>query len=191
MMGATTQIINLLLGTAISMYMGILWVRFLLQLVQADFYNPISQFVVRASAPVLNPLRRIMPKSRHWDFAALLAIFLLQLLSITVMALVNGQGTLPPALLVLSAVFQLMYMMTEFYFWLLIVSVVMSWISPGYSPFSALVNQLAEPLLAPFRRVLPPMGGLDLSPIVAFLAIQVVQILLRTMSQQVFALSFG
>ena len=132
-----------------------------------------------------------MPKSRYWDFAALLAIFLLQLLSMTLMALVNGQGTLPPLLLVLSAVFQLMYMMTEFYFWLLIVSVVMSWISPGYSPFGALVHQLAEPLLAPFRRLLPPMGGLDLSPIVAFLAIQVVQILLRTASHQVFTASFG
>lgn len=190
-MGASTQIINLVLGTIISMYMAILWVRFLLQLVQADFYNPISQFVVRASAPVLNPLRQIMPKSRYWDFAALLAIFLLQLLSMTLMALVNGQGTLPPLLLVLSAVFQLMYMMTEFYFWLLIVSVVMSWISPGYSPFGALVHQLAEPLLAPFRRLLPPMGGLDLSPIVAFLAIQVVQILLRTASHQVFTASFG
>lgn len=190
-MGATTQIINLLLGTVVSLYMGILWVRFLLQLVQADFYNPISQFIVRASAPVLNPLRQIMPKNRHWDFAALLAIFLLQLLSITIMALINSQGTLPPLLLVLSAVFQLMYLATEFYFWLLIVSVVMSWLSPGYSPFGALVNQLAEPMLAPFRRLLPAMGGLDLSPIVAFLAIKVVQILLGAMSQQVLAISFG
>ena len=60
----------------------------------------------------------------------------------------------------------------------------LSWISPGYSPFGALINQLAEPVLAPFRRLLPPLGGLDLSPIVAFLTIQVVQILLRATSGQ-------
>ena len=67
-----------------------------------------------------------------------------------------------------------------FFFWLLIVSVVLSWVSPGYNPATVMIRQLAEPVLAPFRRILPPMGGLDLSPIVAFLAIQVVQILLAT-----------
>jgi YggT family protein len=97
---------------------------------------------------------------------------------------------LPPLLLVFSAVFQLLFMVAEFYFWLLLISVVMSWISPGYSPFSALINQLCEPLLAPLRRILPAMGGLDLSPIVAFLAIRVVEILLDAVSKQVFALVF-
>lgn len=187
-MGALNQIANLLIGTVCSFYIGLLWVRFLLQLVQADFYNPISQFVVKATSPVLNPLRQILPKSQHWDVAALIAIVLLQLLSMTLLAMMSGQGTLPPLLLVFGAIFQLMFMATEFYFWLLLIGVVLSWISPGYSPFSALINQLAEPILAPLRRILPPMGGLDLSPIVAFLAIQVVQILLRSMSQQVFTL---
>ncbi len=189
-MGALNQIFSLLLGTACSFYIGLLWVRFLLQLVHADFYNPISQFVVKATSPVLNPLRQILPKNQHWDFAALIVIILLQLLSMTLLTLVNGQGTLPPLLLVFSAVFQLMLMATEFYFWLLLIGVVLSWISPGHSPFSALINQLAEPVLAPLRRVLPPMGGLDLSPIMAFLAIQVIQILLKAMAQQVFALGF-
>lgn len=189
-MGALNQIFSLLLGTASSFYIGLLWVRFLLQLVHADFYNPISQFVVKATSPVLNPLRQILPKSQHWDFAALIAILLLQLLTIDLLALVNGLGTLPPLSLVFRAVFQLMFMATEFYFWLLLIGVVLSWVSPGHSPFSALINQLAEPLLAPLRRVLPPMGGIDLSPIMAFLAIQVVQILLSAVSQQVLALGF-
>jgi YggT family protein len=189
-MSAMSQILNLLLGTFFSLCIGVLWVRFLLQLVQADFYNPISQLIVKITAPVLNPLRQILPTRKNWDIAPLLMIVLLQLLSMTLMAMLSGHGTLPPLLLVFGAIFQLMLMVTEFYFWLLIVSVVLSWISPGYSPFGALVNQLAEPVLAPLRRILPPLGGLDLSPIVAFLAIQVIQILLRATSGQVLALMY-
>ncbi len=71
-------------------------------------------------------------------------------------------------------------MATEFFFWLIVISIVLSWISPGHHPVTVLMHQLAEPVLAPFRRLLPSMGGLDLSPILAFLAIQVVQILLRS-----------
>ena len=116
---------------------------FFIAAVQADFYNPISQLIVKITAPVLNPLRQILPTRKNWDIAPLLMI-LLQLLSMTLMAMLSGHGTLPPLLLVFGAIFQLMLMVTEFYFWLLIVSVVLSWISPGYSPFGALVNQLAE-----------------------------------------------
>ena len=183
-MGAMSQIASLLLGTVFSIGIGLLWIRFLLQLVHADFYNPIAQVVVKITSPVLNPLRQILPKSKNWDIAALVLIVLLQLLSMTLMSIINGQGSLPPLLLVFGAVFQLMFLITEFYFWLLIISIVLSWISPGYSPFGALISQLAEPVLAPFRRLLPPLGGLDLSPIVAFLTIQVVQILLRATSGQ-------
>lgn len=187
-MGAMGQILNLLLGTFFSLCIGVLWIRFLLQLVQADFYNPISQIIVKVTSPILNPLRQLLPKRKNWDIAALIAIVLVQLLSMTLMSVINGHGSLPPLLLVFGALFQLMFLMTEFYFWLLIISVVLSWISPGYSPFGALVSQLAEPVLAPFRRLLPPLGGMDLSPIVAFLAIQVVQILLGAASSQLMVL---
>ena len=167
-MGAMSQIASLLLGTVFSIGIGLLWIRFLLQLVHADFYNPIAQVVVKITSPVLNPLRQILPKSKNWDIAALVLIVLLQLLSMTLMSIINGRGSLPPLLLVFGALFQLMFLATEFYFWLLIISIVLSWISPGYSPFGALINQLAEPVLAPFRRLLPPLGGLDLSPMLLF-----------------------
>ena len=121
-----------------------------------------------------------LPRSRHYDFASLVAILLLALLGETLVSLVATGMTLPPALLVFKTVFGLLWKMTDFFFWLLIVSVVLSWVSPGYNPATVMIRQLAEPVLAPFRRILPPMGGLDLSPIVAFLAIQVVQILLAT-----------
>jgi YggT family protein len=183
-MSATAQIVNLLLGTVFSLVIGILWVRFLLQLVKADFYNPIAQWIVKVTAPILNPLHKVLPPVKGWSLGALGLIFLLQMVSMTLIAVLSGQGTLSPLTLVIGGTFQLLYMVTEFYFWLLIISVVLSWISPGYSPFGALIAQLAEPALAPFRKILPPMGGLDLSPIVAFLAIQVVQILLGAAAKQ-------
>ena len=183
-MSASAQIINLLISTFFSLAIGILWVRFLLQLVQADFYNPIAQWIVQVTTPVLKPMQQLLPVVKGWNISALALIFLLQLVNMTLIAVLSGHGTLSPLVLLFGGVFQLLYMATEFYFWLLLVSVVLSWISPGYSPFGALVAQLAEPALAPFRKILPPMGGLDLSPIVAFLAIQVVQILLGTVARQ-------
>jgi len=178
-MNATSQILNLLIGTVVHLFMMLLWLRYLLQLVQADFYNPVSQAVVRFTEPVLKPLRTALPRSRFHDWSALLVIVLLQLLSLTLLSLVNSGTTLPPQLLLFQTVFDLLYGATEFFFWLLLVSVVLSWISPGHHPVTVLIHQLAEPVLAPFRRLMPSMGGLDLSPIIAFLAIQVVQILLR------------
>ena len=135
--------------------MMLLWMRYLLQLVQADFYNPISQGVVRFTDPVLKPLRNAMPKSRFHDWSALLVIFLLQLLTSTLLALLTVGSTLPPLGLLFTSVFDLLYMATDFFFWLIIVSVVLSWVSPGPSPVTGLIQQLAEPVLAPFQTFLP------------------------------------
>lgn len=186
-MSATAQIMQLFISTFFGLAIGILWVRFLLQLVQADFYNPIAQWIVKITAPVLNPLQKVIPVVKGWHIGALVLIVLLQMVSMTLNALLVNGGTLSPVFLILGCVFKLLYMMTDFYFWLLLLSVVLSWISPGYNPFGALVSQLAEPALAPFRKVLPPMGGLDLSPIIAFLMIQVVQIVLNSAASQLVA----
>jgi YggT family protein len=140
----------------------------------------VSQAVVRFTEPVLKPLRSALPRSRFHDWSALLVLVLLQLLATTLLSLITTGATLPPQLLLFSSLFQLLYMATEFFFWLIVISIVLSWISPGHHPVTVLMHQLAEPVLAPFRRLLPSMGGLDLSPILAFLAIQVVQILLRS-----------
>ncbi|HQV80284.1 MAG: YggT family protein [Moraxellaceae bacterium] len=183
-MSATAQIANLLIGTAFSLAIGILWVRFLLQLVQADFYNPIAQWIVKVTAPILNPIQKVLPPVKGWNLGILGLIFLLQMVSMTLIAVLSTGGTLSPLVLIIGGIFQLLYMATEFYFWLLLISVVLSWISPGYSPFGALIAQLGEPVLAPFRKILPPMGGLDLSIILVFLAIQVVQILLGAAAKQ-------
>lgn len=188
-MNALNQIGILLISTAFSIYIIILWLRFLLQLLHADYYNPVAQFTVRATAPLVEPLRRIIPGNRSWNPAVLVLIVLLKMVEITVLGLLTGSGTLAPPALLIYTVVSLLFLAADFYFWTLIISVVLSWVAPGsYSPVAILVHQIMEPLLAPCRRLLPNMGGLDLSPIFVFLAIQVFKILLSAAAGQLFPL---
>lgn len=188
-MNPLSQIGVLILSTAFDIYIVILWLRFLLQLLHADYYNPIAQFVVRATAPLVNPLRRIIPGNRSWEPSALVLIVLFKMLETTLISLLSGGGTVAPPALLIYTVISLLFLAADFYFWTLIISVVLSWVAPGsYSPAAVLVHQITEPLLAPCRRLLPAMGGLDLSPIVAFLGIQVFRILLSAAAAHVLPL---
>jgi YggT family protein len=188
-MNPLPQISTLILSTAFDIYIVILWLRFLLQLLHADYYNPIAQFVVKASAPFVDPLRRIIPGNRSWEPSALVLIVLFKMLEITVLSVVSGGGTMPPLPLLFITVISLLQLAADFYFWTLIVSVVLSWVAPGsYSPAAVLVHQITEPLLAPCRRLLPAMGGIDFSPIIAFLGIKIFMILVATAASQVYPL---
>lgn len=188
-MNAIPQIGNLIISTAFDIYIVILWLRFLLQLLHADFYNPIAQFVVKATAPFVDPLRRIIPGNRSWEPCVLVLIVLFKMIEFTLLGVISGGGTLAPLPLLVYTVISLLQLAADFYFWTLIISVVLSWVAPGsYSPAAVLVQQITEPLLAPCRRLLPAMGGIDLSPIIAFLGIQVFKILLASSAQQLFSL---
>ena|SRR6218665_2013601 len=186
-MNPLPQIGNLIISTAFDIYIVILWMRFLLQLLHADYYNPFAQFVVKATAPFVDPLRRIIPGNRSWEPSVLVLILLFKMIELTLVGMVNGMGTLAPLQLVVVTVVQLITLAADFYFWVLIISVVLSWVAPGsYSPIAQLVHQITEPLLAPCRRLLPAMGGLDLSPIIAFLGLQIFKILLSTAAQPLY-----
>jgi YggT family protein len=188
-MNPLSQISHLVLSTAFDLYIIILWLRFLLQLLHADYYNPMAQFVVQATAPLVNPLKRIIPGNRSWEPSVLVIIVLVKMLEITLLSMSMGGGTIPPLYLLIYTVVELLQLLAEFYFWTLMISVVLSWVAPGsYSPIAVLVNQIIEPLQAPCRRLLPPMGGLDLSPIIVFLGIKVFQILVSAAAAQIMPL---
>lgn len=182
-----TQIALLLINTAISIYMLLVWLRFLLQLAGADFYNPMSQFVVRATSPVLHPLRRLVPSVFGLDTAALVLIFLLKLLQLSAVAYLTAQAVTPVQLAVTS-VFMLLLAAADFFFWIILGMVILSWVamaSNGVSPALMPLLQISELILAPCRRLLPDMGGFDLSPIIAFLLIKVFEILVGAAYPQV------
>lgn len=156
-----------------SLYLLVVLLRFILQLVRADFYNPLSQFVVRATKPLLNPLRKVIPGLGGLDLASLVLAVLLQWLLMIVVVLLMGANPLGalPQLLVWSVI-SITSLFLKVFFFAMIISVILSWVAPGsYNPGAQLVNQICEPLLAPFRKLLPNLGGLDISPIFAFIAL--------------------
>ena len=158
-----------------SLYLLIVLMRFILQLVRANFYNPLCQFVVKATQPLLKPLRRVIPSLFGLDMSSLVLALLLQILLFAVILMLNGYQALTLLLLpwALIGVFSLFL---KILFWSMIISVILSWVAPGSrSPGAELVSQITEPVLAPFRRLIPNLGGLDISPIFAFIVIQLLQ----------------
>jgi YggT family protein len=179
-MTAINEISLYLVQTAIGIYLLIMVMRFILQLVLADFYNPICQFLVRATNPLVVPLRRILPARGRIDAASFLLAVLIQLLGIVVMLLMNGLSLPGPSLLIAWSVVAVIGLVVKIYFFALLGMIILSWIAPGSAnPAAYLMYQITEPVMAPFRRVLPAMGGLDFSPILVFILINVVQIALR------------
>ena len=147
-----------------SLYLLIVLLRFILQLVRADFYNPLSQFIVKATQPLLTPLRRIIPGFAGLDLASLILAILVQLLLMIVTLTLMGinVGGVIPQLLVWSVI-GVTSLFLKVFFFALIISVILSWVAPGsYNPGAQLVSQICEPLLAPFRKLLPNLGGLDI-----------------------------
>ena len=158
-----------------SLYLLIVLLRFILQLVRANFYNPLCQFIVKATQPLLKPLRRVIPSLFGLDMSSLVLALLLQILLFVVILMLNGYQAFTVLLLPwgLIGIFSLFL---KIIFWSMIISVILSWVAPGSrSPGAELVAQITEPVLAPFRRLIPNLGGLDISPIFAFIVIQLLQ----------------
>ena len=159
-----------------SLYLLIVLLRFILQLVRADFYNPLSQFIVKATQPLVTPLRRIIPGFAGLDLASLVLAILVQLLLmiVTLTLMSYNVGGFILQLLVWSMI-GVTSLFLKVFFFALIISVILSWVAPGsYNPGAQLVSQICEPLLAPFRKLLPNLGGLDISPIFAFITINLI-----------------
>ncbi|MFB3302938.1 YggT family protein [Pseudomonas sp. AMR01] len=158
-----------------SLYLLIVLMRFILQLVRANFYNPLCQFVVRATQPLLKPLRRVVPSMFGLDMSSLVLALLLQILLFVVILLLKGYVA-HTVLLLPWGLIGIFSLFLKIIFWSMIISVILSWVAPGSrSPGAELVAQITEPVLAPFRRLIPNLGGLDISPIFAFIAIQLLQ----------------
>ena len=177
-MSQLSQALILIIQTLGSLYLLIVLLRFILQLVRADFYNPLSQFIVKATHPLLRPLRRVIPSIGNLDLSSLVLALIVQvLLMAAILMLTYGDiGNLLQ--LLVWAIIGITGLFLNIFFYALIISVILSWVAPGsHNPGAQLINQITEPALAPFRRLLPNLGGLDLSPIFAFLAIKLLEML--------------
>ena len=178
-MEALKEIANLVIHTLVNLYLLALLLRLLLQLARADFYNPISQFLVSVTQPVLAPLRRLIPSIGKVDSATIVAVLVLQMITTAVLVLIKGYGLPNPLSLFIWGALGTIGIVVNIYFFGILASIIISWVAPGsYNPSILLLRQLTEPVMAPFRKLIPPMGGLDLSPIFVILAINVVKVIL-------------
>ena len=126
------------------------------------------------------PLRRIVPPSkRRLDVAAVIALLIVQFVGTALLRLVAG-ATFSPLSIVIAGLYDLASTILQFYFVAILIYALLSWFaSSGYNPAHQILARLCEPLLAPVRRVIPPLGGLDLSALFVLIALQALQILLR------------
>ena len=162
-----------LISTIIGLYIIIVLLRFLLQLVKADFYNPVSQFIVKATSPVLIPMRRFIPGLFGLDIASLLLAYGLQCLE-NFLLFTLRDIPLSPFFILWHSIGSLLTLFLYIYFFAILVQVIISWVSPGtYNPATALIHQITEPVMRPARRLLPPVSGFDLSPIVVFIVLNI------------------
>lgn len=185
-MSATQEIGIYLVQALSSLLLIVIVLRGVLHAVRADFYNPITQFVVKATNPVVSPLRKLIPFTGRVDPATLLIALVVQALGIALVLWFSGFMPPNPLLLLGWSVIGVASLLVNMYFIALIAMIVISWVAPGsHNPAIYLLYQITEPVMAPVRSLLPNMGGLDFSPILLFILINVVQIALRHMAASV------
>ena len=177
-----TRVFLFLLDSVASFLCGALLLRFFMQAFRVSFANPLGHFVVQLTNWMVVPLRRVLPGIRGFDLASLLPAYLLQVL--VLVALIGLRGGLylsVPGMLVAFIFGQALMATLRLAIYLmigaLVVQAVLSWINP-YSPYAQPVSQFTRPLLAPLQRFIPPLGMIDLSPLIAILLLQVVLLFL-------------
>ncbi|WP_256492933.1 YggT family protein [Endozoicomonas sp. SCSIO W0465] len=173
-MSALSSSLSFLVQTLGGLYIMAVLIRFLLQLVRADFYNPISQAIVKATSPLLNPIRKIIPGYGGVDMASLVLALILQIILLYVLLLMGGYSlaAIPFPSVLISSLIKLCIEFLNIYMFSLIIIAIASWVAPNsYNPGLMLLLQITEPLTSRIRKVIPPLGGLDFSLMVLVIII--------------------
>ncbi|NBN71499.1 YggT family protein [Proteus sp. G2618] len=162
--------LNFVILTLLQLYTSVLLLRVWMQCVRADFYNPFSQFIVKITQPIVRPLRSVIPSIGPIDTASVLLAYILILIGIIIPSYLSGTS-IPFSLMFPFAFIELLTAAGKMIFWLIIIRAILSWVSQGRNPIDHLLFQLTEPLMAPIRRVIPAMGGLDFSAMIVILVL--------------------
>ena len=172
--------LHYLVDTLLTLYLYVLILRFVMQLTRADFRNPMANAVLIVTNPIIMPLRKIFPPMGKVDSASVLAIVLVAAGTIAVLALIEGRGLLDPVTWLVATALMLVRAFIMFFMGAIIIFALLSWVVPaGYNPAMAMLATICEPILRPFRRLIPPIGALDLSALWALLALGVLLRLLH------------
>ena len=164
--------------TLFELYILCYLLRLVLQMTRADFHNPLSQFIVRVTSPIVSPLRRFVPPIRGLDTATLLVFLGLEAVATWLLAW-NAGITLSAAPMIVLVLLRSIYTVVRMYVFAILIYAILSFVNPGtYNPLSSVLASISEPLLRPFRRIIPTIGGLDLSPLFVIIGLQALLIAL-------------
>lgn len=166
-----------LVQTIADLYLLTFLLRFIMQWVRASYYNPLAQFVFKATNPLVVPARRVLPSVAGLDAPTLVVLIVLEII-VTFLLLQLVGVTLSIVDLLLYSLLRLVSLTLLFYTVALFIYVLTSWFGGGMNPMADFLADLVEPLLRPVRRVLPPIAGLDLSPLVVLLLLHALRIAL-------------
>ncbi|MBV7316622.1 YggT family protein [Shewanella sp. NIFS-20-20] len=166
-----------LISTLFDLYLMVVILRIWLQLAKADFYNPFSQFVVKATQPIVAPLRRVIPSIGALDTASLLLAIAVVMLKVALLSVIAG-ASMDPVTMFIYALVSVVKQAGVLLFWMLLIRAILSWFQQGYNPIIQVFSQLTDPILSPIRRIIPPIGGLDLSVMVLIIGLNFINILL-------------
>jgi YggT family protein len=168
-----------IVDTLLSLALFVVLARLLLQWARADFRNPVAQAIVRLTNPLILPLRRILPPIGKVDTASVVAVVLVAIIKVGILLALRGYGSPGVELWVQSVAVELVQALLRTYFYAILLYALLSLIAPGgYSPLQSVLASVCEPVLRPFRRLIPPIAGIDLSPLWAVIAIQAILLLL-------------
>ncbi len=160
-----------LVSTLFDLYIFVLLIRLILAGIRADYYNPISQLVIKLTQPVIGPLRRMIPNYKTLELSSLVAVLLFELLKYFLIGLMLV-GIPNPAGLVILAIADAGRNLLNIFFYAILLQAILSWVQAGYSPVYFLLTKITTPIIRPIQRVIPPLGGFDISPIPAMLLLQ-------------------
>ncbi len=181
---SATNAIVFVIDAIARLYLLVLLLRLLLPWMGINFNNPVSQAILRLTSPLVVPIRRVLPAIGKIDTATVVVAYGIQYLTILVIVLIWG---LPPAILpiAITAAVNLVMLLLHLFVFAIIIRIVLSWLGGGgtYNPAIAMIDAITEPVLGPFRRLVPPIGGLDISPVFAIILLSAGAILLSGLKQ--------
>ena len=162
-----------------SLYLLVLLLRFWMPWLRADFRNPLAQGILRFTSPLVVPVRRLVPSFGRLDTATVLVAFVIQYLTVLLLLLILGQSA-SIAAISLTAVVKLVVLSINLFVFAIFIRIILSWVGQGgYNPATAIITTLTEPVLRPFRRIIPAMGGFDISPIFAVILLMAATIVVN------------
>jgi YggT family protein len=175
-----TQALYFIVKTLAQLYLLLLLLRFWLPIMRADFRNPIANGILRITSPLVIPVRRIIPPIGRLDTSTILVAYVLEFLLILALLALRGLHveTLPIAI---TAILELAILSLNLFFFVILIKIILSWVAPqNYNPMTVLLNTMAEPVLRPFRRIVPAVGGFDVSPIFVIVLLKAAEIVLQS-----------